>query len=365
MNSYPLHDILINGREVSIESIVNGSANAESDFESKTFAFIAEWLRGRETFVQHTSGSTGAPKPISITRSQMIASARSSIRALGLKEGDTGLLCISPDFIGGKMMLVRSLLAGMRIIAVTPVSNPLSLLPENLKIDFVAMVPYQLYEILQSKSSEFLNRIRIAIIGGATVNNETEKKLQVYSCLVYSTYGMTETISHIALRPLNGKEATDYYRTLAGIRISADDRSCLVIEWSQLPDKIVTNDIVEILTPDTFRWVGRWDNIINTGGIKVVPEKVEQQLTEIFAMLDIGNRYFIGSISDPKLGNKVTLFVEGEIELPILKKVENRIAEVISKVEAPKQIIHIKSFVITENGKINRQATVKSYMDRM
>jgi len=364
MNEYPYDDIIINGRVVSIKGIVNGVVTAESDFEQKTFEFVSAWMNGKESFIQNTSGSTGTPKAIQITRTQMAASAMMSINALGLKPEYSALLCISPDYIGGKMMLARSFIARMKIIASAPSANPFSKLFQQ-RIDFAAMVPLQVQGILHSDERIKFNQIKTIIVGGASVDAETEKKLQDYSCIFYSTYGMTETISHVALRQLNGKNASNFYRTLPGIRIHTDARGCLVIEWDKLPEKIVTNDLVEIVKGDEFRWIGRWDNVINTGGVKVFPEKVELVVMEIFTTLHIHNLFFVGSVPDAKLGNKVTLFIEGELSDDIIADVEKEISTRITRTEAPKQVILVESFILTENGKINRKATTKPYIGDM
>ncbi|HMG92968.1 MAG TPA: AMP-binding protein [Chryseolinea sp.] len=365
MSHYPYGSIVVNGKEISIDSILNGTAGAVLDFEQTTFTFIADWLSGRENFLQNTSGSTGDPRPIVIKRSQMIASASLSIGALGLSQGYNALLCISPEYIGGKMMLVRSLMAGMKIIATTPTSNPFNSLPENIQVDFAAMVPYQIHEIVQSAAASKFDDVKKIIIGGATLDRQTEARLQGYRCIFYSTFGMTETVSHIALRQLNGLEASDSYRALPGIKISTDERSCLQIEWDQLGEKVITNDIVEIISNDTFRWVGRWDNVINTGGVKVIPEKLEEDIYKIFNALGIPNAFFVGSVTDAGLGNKVALFVEGLLEEDVIEKIKIRMVHVMSKMEVPKHVILVKSFALTENGKINRKATTIPYMDGM
>ncbi len=362
MTPYPYDTMTMNGREIDIQNIVNGSAVAASDFEEKTFDFVSDWLSGRQSFDQKTSGSTGDPKQIVITRSQMIASANMSIGALSLKRGYNALLCISPEYIGGKMMLVRSLIAGMKIIATTPSSNPFDSLPQDLPIDFAAMVPYQVHEIVRSSTAKRFHSLKTLIIGGATMDKDTEAKLRAYRCLFYSTYGMTETVSHIALRQLNGKEASDCYRTLPGIKISTDERNCLLIEWDQLAKRIITNDIVEIVSNDEFRWVGRWDNVINSGGLKVIPEKVEKAIEKIFDALKIPNAFFIGGVADEGLGSKVALFIEGGLEGEQIEKIKIRIADALPKIEAPKKVILIKSFDLTESGKVNRKATTKPYM---
>jgi O-succinylbenzoic acid--CoA ligase len=365
MTHYPYDSIVVNGQVVSIDSILNRTAKAASGFELTTFNFISDWLSGSERFVQNTSGSTGDPKPIVITRNQMIASATLSIAALNLRQGDTALLCISPEYIGGKMMIVRSFLAGMRMIAITPASNPFNVLTDNTPVDFAAMVPYQIHEIIRSSVARKLDDVKKIIIGGATLDRQTVSQLHGYRCVFYSTFGMTETISHIALRQLNGRQASENYRTLPGIKISTDERSCLQIEWGQLGKKITTNDIVEIIDTNTFRWIGRWDNVINTGGVKVIPEKLEEQIDKIFNELGIRNAFFVGSVADEALGNKVTLFIEGSLETETIEEIKRRISQVIPKMELPRHVIFIQSFVLTENGKINRQATIKPYTDAM
>ena len=365
MTPYPYDTMTMNGREITIQSIVNGSAAATLDFEQKTFDFVLDWISGRQSFDQKTSGSTGEPKQITITRSQMIASANMSIEALSLKQGYNALLCISPEYIGGKMMLVRSLIAGMKMIATTPSSNPFESLQQDITIDFAAMVPYQVHEIVRSSLAAKFQEIKKVIIGGASLDKDTEVKLQGYRCIFYSTYGMTETVSHIALRQLNGKEASDCYQTLPGIKISTDERDCLVIEWDQLPKRIITNDIVEMVSKDTFRWVGRWDNVINSGGIKVIPEKVERAIQKIFDTLKIRNAFFVGSVADEGLGSKVALYIEGSLEDKLIETIKIKMADAIPKMETPKQVILIKFFDLTETGKVNRKSTTKPYMGRL
>lgn len=365
MISYPFNDITINGRSVSIDSIIRRQSVPQSDFEQKTFAFIADWLEERESFIQLTSGSTGTPKQIIITRAQMIASATMSIQALGLQWGDNALVCISPDYIGGKMMLVRCLTAGLKVIALTPSSNPFETLPSEQQIEFAAMVPMQVHEIVRSKKAARFNELKTVIVGGASLDAKTEEMLQAYSCMFYSTYGMTETLSHVALRQLNGSAASEHYRTLPGIEISLDERNCLVIHWDQLAGNVVTNDIVEIVTPNSFRWIGRWDNVINSGGVKVIPEKVELQIKDIFDLNAVKNHFFIGAVPDSRLGNKVVLFIEGYLSNELVEMIEQAMAQIIPKTERPKQIILINFFTVTENGKINRKDTIKSYMKAM
>jgi len=358
MNSYPFDSILLNGRDVRIQSILSAEAIPRSDFEATTFSFISNWFSRVEYFVQHTSGSTGTPKTIAITRAQMIASAKMTEGALDLKEGYHALLCLNPAYIAGKMMLVRSFVTGMKIIAVTPSANPLMDVPTGQTIDFAALVPYQIHEIVRSVKAEYLHMIKTIIIGGAMLDVATQEKLQEFKCKFYATYGMTETISHVAFRPLNGKGASEYYTTLPGIEIQLDNRDCLVIRWNHLPDKIITNDLVEIKGTNTFKWLGRWDNVINTGGFKVIPEKIEIEVKKIFKKLAINQNFFVSSLPNQKLGNKVVLILEGSISLETLKKLKATMDQTFSGHEVPREVFSGIPFIFTENGKINRKATL-------
>ncbi|MBA4057912.1 MAG: acyl-CoA synthetase [Marivirga sp.] len=362
MNLYPYDSILLNGRTVEIPDILSGSTYPASEFEKSVFSFITEWLNGVENFIQHTSGSTGTPKAITISRTQMTASAELTERALELKKGYCALVCLSPQYIAGKMMLVRSFVTGMKIVAMEPAANPFKNLPTHQTIDFAALVPYQLRAIVDSDQSKYLDRMSTVIVGGATVDEDIINDLQAYGCNFYATYGMTETISHVALRPLNGSKASENFKTLSGISIELDDRGCLVIKWDKLPDKIITNDLVELTGDDTFRWLGRWDNVINTGGIKVIPEKLESTISKIFATLKLNQRFFVDGLNDEKLGTRVVLFVEGSLNADVSQRLKDIMSDTLPKYEVPRQILTIKSFVFTETDKINRKATINLHL---
>ena len=358
MNPYPFDSILLDGREVRMESILSGTEIPRSDFDASTFSFISLWLKGATSFVQQTSGSTGTPKAITLTREQMIASAEMTASALGLKAGDRALVCLSPEYIAGKMMIVRCFVTGMKIIAVTPSANPFLTIASDQPIDFAALVPYQIQDIIASEKSDWLNHVKTIIIGGAPLSTEMEEKLRHFNCKIFATYGMTETISHIALRRINGPDASEYYSTLPGIGIELDDRKCLVIKASQFPQKIITNDLVEITSPKQFKWLGRWDNVINTGGLKVIPEKIESEIEKIFNELKINQRFFVSGEPDEKLGRKVVLIVEGTLKAGDLQNLKKAMGRILLHYEVPREVYSGISFIHTENGKINRKATV-------
>jgi O-succinylbenzoic acid--CoA ligase len=251
-----------------------------------------------------TSGSTGVPKKISFRRDQMISSARMTEKALNLKPNDSALVCLDTQYVAGQMMLIRSFVTGMNIIGTTPSANPLLEVSKNEKINFAAFVPYQLQAILNS-SPDRLNQINVAIIGGAPIDSTLKQELSNGKCKLYATYGMTETISHIALMKLNGENPSPYYSVLPEITIRQDKRNCLVIKADFLDEEIITNDIVELIDNDQFNWIGRWDNVINTGGIKVVPEKIEKAIALAFGQSKLTNRFFVTGINDQQLGQRI------------------------------------------------------------
>ena len=360
--SYPFLSIWINGRSVTIENIIRAKVSARSTFEETTFLFIREWFLDKEKFTLQTSGSTGEAKAITITREQMIASAKLTENALQLQPLSNALVCIDTKYIGGKMMLVRSFITGMKIFATDPCACPLHKIPVDLCVNFAAFVPYQVKSTLGSKHPHLLNDLDVLIIGGAPLDARTVDQLESLLCRCYATYGMTETVSHIALQGLNGKWKSDYFKTLPKVKVENDARGCLVISAPYLSEKIITNDLTKIVSSEEFKWLGRWDNVINTAGYKVSPEKIEEDLTKIFKLLTIENRFFIYGIDDDKLGSKVTLIIEGTSELK--SKAEAAVAEfrrhASSLYEVPKEIIFVPSFVMTESGKVNRLKTVET-----
>lgn len=354
--------IVINGTKYTYDQVANHDIAPTTDFEKSTLSFCRAWLNGDQSFPQETSGSTGTPKQIEITRDQMISSARMTAKALGLKQHDTALVCLDTKYIAGKMMLVRSFVTDMQVIAVEPSSNPLKQLSTNEIIDFAAFVPYQLRTIF-NENPEKLNQVRLAIVGGGNVSPELSQKLQETSCSLFETFGMTETVSHIALRKLNGdRKAQPHFEALPGVSLKVDERGCLVIETPVLSNAVHTNDLVELIDPNHFKWLGRWDNVINTGGSKVIPEEVEATLKILFKEMSWSNRFFVGGIPDQLLGQQVCLVIEGdEMPEPVVRELKEKMKERVPRFEVPRHILFVKKFIETETGKINRNKTLNLF----
>ncbi len=351
--------IILNGITYTLSEIQQGQF--ETNAKNSALHFCHNWLNGENEFTLQTSGSTGKPKTIHVTRDQLKASAELTNSFLKLQRGYTSLICLDTRYIAGIMMLVRSMEAGMNMYIVEPTANPFEKIAPGITVDFMALVPYQLETILRSTNRSDLDKLKIALIGGAPLSNKIRDELKSFSCTFYATYGMTETLSHIALQKLNGENAQNFFQTLNDISIQVDQRGCLIINAPHLgPNSIITNDMVELISENQFRWLGRIDNVINSGGVKVIPEKIESVITPLMADLNLVNRFFIAGISDLTLGEAVTLFVEGEIPDKNLEQILlQRMKENLGKYEVPKSIRYAPKFIQTETGKINKLKTLE------
>ncbi|MGV8945222.1 MAG: AMP-binding protein [Lutibacter sp.] len=318
--------------------------------------FLEKWFN-QESFVEvRTSGSTGKPKTIQLQKAFMINSAKATGDYFDLPEETTALLCMSPNYIAGKMMLVRALTLGWHLDVVEPSSTPLKNVEKHY--DFVAMVPLQLY-----LSFTEMPKIKKLIVGGGAVSEEMLLKIKHIKTEVFITYGMTETISHIAVKKLNNFKSVipdeakqPHYTILPNITISIDRRGCLVIDAPKVSkEKVITNDLIEIISENEFKWLGRFDHIINSGGIKLIPEQIEEKLSAI-----IKNRFFVAGKQDKILGEKLILIFEGIKNDDILKKVHQ--LSTLSKYEIPKEIYFLDKFIETQTGKVNRIKTLNGIL---
>lgn len=313
--------------------------------------FIAQWHDASDTVEVHTSGSTGTPKVMLVEKRRMLASARMTCDFLGLKPGDTALLCMSVDFIAGKMMVVRAIERGLRLMTVNPSSHPLAM-PDfsdemGKKLDFAAMVPMQVYNSLQvPREREILGKIRHIIIGGGPLDMSLESELRGFDNAIWHSYGMTETLSHIALRRVSGSAASSWFTPLPGVTLSVNDDQCLVIDAPHLcPERLVTRDVVEMEgSTQRFKVLGRIDNVIITGGIKVHIEQVEQALAP-----HIHCPFLITKCLDPKFGEVVVMLVQGNDDDIVAAKVASE--AVLPKFSRPKRYFAVPTLPMTPNGK--------------
>lgn len=357
MSDYSHKAIWINNREVTPTEILSGGSSPTSEFESHTFSFIKDWLNGVDSIKLQTSGSTSDPKEITLTRDQLKKSAQRTINTLALDKEDVAFVCLDTKYIAGKMMLVRALEGDMKIIAREPTANPFHKISLDTRISFAAFVPLQVQEMLTFPDSvKKLNQLKVIIVGGGEVSTSLQTEIEKLQCAVYATYGMTETVSHIALQRLNGKEASKNFTTLPGVTIEIDERGCLVIQLPEFQEKIRTNDLISLAGTNSFTWLGRFDNVINSGGFKILPEKIEKVIASTFQERAIARQFFVCGIPDGRWGQKLILAIEG---FPISgeKKILAALNQHLHPYEVPKQIFHIREFIRTETGKINRPQT--------
>jgi len=343
---------------------------AQNAYAAQAIAFGRAWQSGQQTFLLHTSGSTGTPKPIVLSRSQMLASATLTGLTFGLQAGDTALCCLNTAYIAGTMMLVRAITLGLKLTLVEPSGNPLADLETNTaSFNFMAFVPLQLQTILEQTPEKvvILNRATAILLGGAATSPAQETQLQAITAPVYATYGMTETVSHIAIRRLNGSEATDFFTALSGVELDVDERDCLNIRAAASNFQLIhTNDVVEWVDTEQphqqFRIVGRADSIINTGGVKVQPERVERVIQSVLGSAGMAPRLFVTSVPDARLGQRIVLVIEGDEALqqavdPQRVTWNDAIHREIGPYAVPKDLIFAPTFRETPTGKIDRRAT--------
>jgi O-succinylbenzoic acid--CoA ligase len=363
-------------------SCINTQPN--NPYYKKVFEFKKAWEIGQETFEIQTSGSTGKPKKILLHRKQMLASVNMTAKAFNLKEGDTAFCCLNIDYIAGLMMLVRAFEIGMDLVIVEPKSNPFADIEKHLYIlkanrgqNFFAFVPIQIQTLLNSIPifSEILNSAKAIIIGGAAVNDAIIEKVQKIYRPVYVTYGMSETLTHIAIKRINGSEKEDFFNTLEGVDIQLNDESCLMIK-SKTTDNhwITTNDVAEIINGSSFVLHGRIDNVINSGGVKIQLEKVEKAAESVLKKLKtddqkLNGRYFVFSLPDEKLGERMIFVLEKETNAAFPSREDatkidilQGFKEILPKFEVPKEVFFVEKMLETPTGKIDKIKTINAYV---
>jgi len=308
--------------------------------------FLLDWLDNHDYVKVRTSGSTGKPKEIKIKKSAMIKSALATGDFFDLRPGKKVLHCLPSNFIAGKMMIVRAIVLGLELDIVEPIALPR--IDYEKDYEFCAFTPMQLKNF-----ANYFDKIKTVIVGGGRVSDSIKALIQDKKPMVYETYGMTETVSHIAVKKINNFTDSDSkpcFKTLPGITVAVDDRGCLVIDAPELlEEKVITNDIVKIHSNTSFEWLGRFDNVINSGGIKLYPEVIEKKL-----QCKIKEQFFVTAIPDETLGEKAILIIEGKDH-----QLDASIFDALDKYEKPKAVYAVDKFIDTASGKIHRKKTLE------
>ena len=341
--------LLLEGKEYTPEDIARFIAEGTENTPSALwdlYLFLNEWFNDSPVITVHTSGSTGTPKELIVRKDQMMQSARLTCEFLNLKQGESALLCMNLRYIGAMMLVVRALVAGLDLIVRPASGHPLSDVKQPLR--FAAMVPLQVYNTLRTpEEKERLKQTEILIIGGGAIDEALETEIKSLPGAVYSTYGMTETLSHIALRRLNGPAASEHYHPFSSVHLSLSPENTLVIEAPLVcADILQTNDIARIHPDGSFSILGRKDNVINSGGIKIQAEEIEKKLRLLIPI-----PFVITSVPDKRLGQAVVLLLA---EQPDIQEMEKGIQTILEPYYRPKHILVADCIPQTGNGKVNR-----------
>jgi O-succinylbenzoic acid--CoA ligase len=334
-------------------------------YAQQALRFLQAWFTAQDGFEQYTSGSTGEPKRIYITREQMIQSAELTITYLGLQHLSHAWLPISAEYIGGKMLLVRALLCGMDISIAEPTSVVFSTLPAQHTFNFTSVVPMQLQELLHNHTAvERAQQFNHILIGGAALDASLEAGLQhLQHVQLWHTYGMTETVSHIALRKINGALPEKAFTAFSNVELDTDERSCLRIkaavtnyQWLQ------TNDVVELSDEKTFRVLGRADDVVNSGGVKIFPATIEPLIKQALDECAISYSFFTGSIPDERLGQQYVLVMESApLDARQKELLFAALRSRIPRFQVPKALFFLDRFLYTDSGKLNKMKMLSAF----
>lgn len=340
-SNYEVTDLEICGERLWFRS------QKQRDFETETQQFISQWNEPTDSIEVFTSGSTGIPKAMRVEKTRMVASAKATLKFLGLKAGDSALLCLPIKYIAGKMLVVRSIIGELKLIVKCPSSRPFRTLTSAPT--FVAITPHQaMVSLSHAHDTAIMRATKVIIIGGGAISPELESRLKDFPGTIYSTYGMTETLSHIAMRKINGPDASLTYSLMEGVNISVNAQGQLQIYAPAInPELLTTNDIATIMPDKTFRIVGRIDNVVCSGGIKIQIEEVEQRLHDTMPF-----PFVITSIEDPTLGEALTMLYVGDAMPNDIKKL---CLSVLNKYQVPRHYLKVDSIPFTETGKPARK----------
>ncbi len=299
-----------------------------------------------------TSGTTGIPKTMRIGREDLVQSARLTAETFGLQENDRVLHCVPSNFIAGKMMLVRAMALGLDMHIMNPRGSVLGNLNTEDRFRFAAMIPVQLHRAIQEERERVERQFEMILLGGGPVSMALAEDVRELNVQVFQGYGSTETVTHVAMRRLNGPTRSDRYHAIGKVHFGQDDRGCLIVYTPHLSTRAhITNDLVDLVDEHTFRWRGRFDNVILTGGKKVFPEQLEERTGGLLPY-----PHFFMPIPDDRLGQAIALVIETQEEDP---NVVNEVIEILTRVldphEMPRRISATRMIQRTKTGKMIRR----------
>ena len=313
---------------------------------NKVYYFLKDWYSNSKYIEVNTSGTTGSPQKLQLKKTTIATSAIKTCSIFKLTGQSLALLCLPIDYIAGKLMIVRAIVSGLNLIIEE--ANSLPMQTFDGEIDFVAVTPMQLKHMINHQ--EILDKAKIILAGGAPIDNTTLELLSELKPRIYQSYGMTETATHVAIRPINHTEVIQPYTAIPGVKFSTDNNHCLIIHAPYVSNEpIVTKDVVKLIDEYHFYWQSRLDFVINTGGIKVYPEDIEKKITTV-----LNTPFYIGSEADDVLGEKVVLYIEDGPDINLME-IEKQLEQTLDTYEKPRNIIKLKKIRFSPNGKIIRK----------
>jgi len=353
--SEPLHlDFSLPNTLDTVRDLLEKFQKQDSFYAS--LLFCEEWLSGKKEFLFYTSGSTGKPRSMRVNRRRIVASVESTASFLDLKKEGRVFICLNTQFTGGKMLLVRAMHLGLQADIVRPTNQPF-VFSNNKPYILASFLPSQLFHFFQlNENFEFLSNIENILIGGAPLRIELLEKLsKLQKCRVFETFGMTETLSHVAMKNLNGsKDVSPFFETMPGISIKTNDADCLMVKGKVTANKwLETKDVVQLIDANRFIWKGRKDNVINSGGVKLYPEEIEQIMVSIFKKSGFNFDFFLTSLPDEMLGERLILVIEGKDY--DTEKIGYELRKGLHAFHVPKEVLLKSKFERTETGKIVRK----------
>jgi len=363
LNNQSYSSLILDGVQLDRMALLKRSGLAMNDptipvWEKEFYGFLSRWLDNSPVVEIETSGTTGQPRKLEVEKKRMIVSAKMTGHVLNLAEGDITLLCLPVRFIAGMMMIVRAFVLGLNLMPRKPAGNPLPYLDRHY--DFTAMTPMQVWEILrENNGAEKLGSVDKVIIGGGPVPASLPKQLKTLKNRIWHTYGMTETLTHIALRRINSKNASEWFTPLPGVTVRPGEENTLVIEAPGICSRaVMTDDIAEFDQKGRFRILGRRDHLINSGGLKCNPEVIEQILSETVSI-----PFFVSGWPDERLGEKIVLFVENtEADHSMATQFRRVLEKLPDRRMFPRAVCTVSRFFRTSSGKIRRKETVSYYL---
>lgn len=355
-----MQNLYYKNKSFSVGDCLARAASVRCNYFKTVAELIDSWNNGKESFEIMTSGSTGKPKLIVFSREQCIKSARQTLDLFGLEKGDNFLCCLDISYVAGFMMIIRALVAEANIYLTKAERNPLLKIDANTKFDFAAFVPYQLKSIIEENTENVsrMDLMKAIIIGGGAISGKDSEMFCNVKAPLFHTYGMTETLTHVALKRINGEKPDSNFKALNGVSFSKDQRDCLVINTPILTEKVITNDIINLISETEFEYLGRFDNVINSGGYKIHPQLLEQKIEHLVRELFNTDNYFVFAQDDSNFGQHPELMIEAEADLTKISILNKQLSILLHPFEIPKRINFCNKFILTRTGKVDRGRTV-------